>query len=55
VVQLAELKLFWGAVDLHAHAGKKGIFIYGNHSPVFNEQVEAILYPKLLSLNNSFF
>ncbi len=38
-------------MDLHAHPQKKGNFIYGNALEKPEEQVEAQLYPKLLSLN----
>ena len=37
-------------VDLHAHANKKGIFVFGNALPP-EAQVETILYSKLLTLN----
>jgi hypothetical protein len=37
-------------VDLHAHASKKGCFVYGNHLD-FNEQIENCLFPKIMSLN----
>ena len=37
-------------VDLHAHANKKGIFLFGNALPP-EAQVETILYSKLLTLN----
>jgi len=37
-------------VDLHAHAGKNGCFIYGNQLP-FTEQVESLLFSRLVTLN----
>uniref|UniRef100_A0A336LX69 CSON004345 protein n=1 Tax=Culicoides sonorensis TaxID=179676 RepID=A0A336LX69_CULSO len=38
-------------IDLHGHASKKGVFMYGNHLPTTNEAVECMLLPKLMSLN----
>ena len=38
-------------LDLHAHAGKKGCFIYGNHFDNLDDQSQAMLFPKLISLN----
>jgi hypothetical protein len=45
-----ESRLFFYA-DLHAHAGKKGNFFYGNALDNFGQQVETQLFAKLLSLN----
>lgn len=42
-------------LDLHAHAGKKGCFIYGNYAPDFNKQLDICLFPKLLAVNSCFF
>ena len=39
-------------VDLHAHASKRGVFIYGNHFKSFKCQTENMLIPKLVSLNS---
>ena len=39
-------------VDLHAHATKRGCFIYGNHFSDVVEQAENMLFPKLVSLNS---
>ncbi len=39
-------------VDLHAHAAKRGVFIYGNYFKDINCQAENMLFPKLLSLNS---
>lgn len=38
-------------IDLHGHASKKGVFMYGNHlsSPI--EAVECMLLPRLMSMN----
>ena len=38
-------------MDLHAHAGKKGNFFYGNALEDLQQQVQTQLYAKLLSLN----
>lgn len=42
-------------IDLHGHASKKGIFMYGNHLPNVWEAVECMLLPRLMSLNCSHF
>lgn len=38
-------------IDLHGHASKKGIFMYGNYLPNTAEAVECMLLPRLMSLN----
>ncbi len=38
-------------MDLHAHAGKRGCFIYGNSFDNFDHQVKSLLYPKMISMN----
>ncbi|EPY33151.1 metallo-peptidase, Clan MC, Family M14, partial [Angomonas deanei] len=45
-----QLSLF---VDMHAHANKKGAFLYGNGLPA-EDQVKGLLYAKLVSLNTPF-
>jgi hypothetical protein len=42
-------------LDLHGHASKKGVFMYGNHLPSIVEAVEVMLLPKLMSLNSYHF
>jgi predicted deacylase len=42
-------------LDLHAHAAKKGCFIYGNYIADFCKQIDICLFPKLLSINNPHF
>lgn len=39
-------------VDMHGHASKKGIFMYGNHFDDLEQSVECMLLPKIMSLNN---
>lgn len=39
-------------VDLHAHATKRGVFMYGNYFSDAVEQAENMLFPKLVSLNS---
>ena len=36
-------------LDLHAHANKRGIFLYGNHLPSLEAQVENVLFGELVS------
>ena len=40
-------------VDLHAHATKRGVFMYGNYFSNAVEQAENMLFPKLISLNST--
>ncbi|XP_062825062.1 cytosolic carboxypeptidase-like protein 5 isoform X1 [Anolis carolinensis] len=42
-------------VDLHGHASKRGCFMYGNNILDENQQVENMLFPKLISLNSAHF
>lgn len=39
-------------VDLHAHATKRGVFMYGNYFSDVAMAAENMLFPKLLSLNS---
>lgn len=39
-------------VDLHAHATKRGVFMYGNYFGNSLEQAENMLFPKIVSLNS---
>ncbi|XP_060801706.1 cytosolic carboxypeptidase-like protein 5 isoform X2 [Amyelois transitella] len=42
-------------IDLHGHASKKGIFMYGNHFDDLESSVECMLLPRIMSLNNLHF
>ncbi|XP_059837724.1 cytosolic carboxypeptidase-like protein 5 isoform X2 [Hypanus sabinus] len=42
-------------VDLHGHASKRGCFMYGNCLPSESNQVENMLFPKLISMNSAHF
>lgn len=39
-------------MDFHAHSTKRGCFIYGNQMGNNDEEAEAKLFPKLMSLNS---
>ncbi len=38
-------------VDIHGHASKRGIFMYGNHFVDSDTKVDSMLLPKLMSVN----
>jgi len=40
---------------LHAHAGKKGCFIYGNHFTDLDVKTKSMLFPKLIAMNSKNF
>ncbi|KAJ4433665.1 hypothetical protein ANN_15975 [Periplaneta americana] len=42
-------------VDLHGHASKKGIFMYGNYFEDPEDSIECMLLPKIMSLNSQNF
>ncbi|KDO33144.1 hypothetical protein SPRG_01956 [Saprolegnia parasitica CBS 223.65] len=42
-------------IDLHAHAAKRGCFIYGNRLETIDAQVATQLFPKLVGLNSTHF
>ncbi|XP_026863314.2 cytosolic carboxypeptidase-like protein 5 isoform X2 [Electrophorus electricus] len=42
-------------IDLHGHASKRGCFMYGNNLADEVQQVENLMYPKLISLNCAHF
>ncbi|XP_015430742.1 PREDICTED: cytosolic carboxypeptidase-like protein 5 [Dufourea novaeangliae] len=39
-------------VDLHGHASKKGVFMYGNYFENADDTITCMLLPKLMSINN---
>uniref|UniRef100_A0A1Y1L9X4 tubulin-glutamate carboxypeptidase n=1 Tax=Photinus pyralis TaxID=7054 RepID=A0A1Y1L9X4_PHOPY len=39
-------------LDMHGHASKKGIFMYGNHFEDFERNIDCMLLPKIMSINN---
>ncbi|GAB0098302.1 cytosolic carboxypeptidase-like protein 5 [Sergentomyia squamirostris] len=38
-------------IDLHGHASKKGVFMYGNHMSNSSEAIECMLLPRIMSMN----
>ena len=42
-------------VDIHGHASKRGIFMYGNHFADMENKIAAMLLPKLISINSANF
>ncbi|XP_024879068.1 cytosolic carboxypeptidase-like protein 5 [Temnothorax curvispinosus] len=39
-------------IDLHGHASKKGVFMYGNHFTDPEDTIACMLLPKVMSINN---
>lgn len=39
-------------IDLHGHASKKGVFMYGNYFDDPEDTIMCMLLPKLMSINN---
>ena len=39
-------------VDIHGHASKRGIFMYGNHFTDMDNKIASMLLPKLMSINS---
>lgn len=52
IMFLHEQERFFAYLDFHAHASRKGTFIYGNCSNELMKQTKACLFPKLLSMNS---
>ena len=42
-------------VDIHGHASKRGIFMYGNHFSDMDNKIASMLLPKLISINSANF
>ncbi|KAJ9589715.1 hypothetical protein L9F63_017087 [Diploptera punctata] len=42
-------------VDMHGHASKKGIFMYGNYFENVEDSIECMLLPKIMSMNSQNF
>lgn len=42
-------------VDFHGHASKKGIFMYGNNFDNIVDNIECMVYPTLMTINNQNF
>jgi hypothetical protein len=38
-------------IDIHGHASKRGIFMYGNHFANPETKMDSLLFPKLMSIN----
>lgn len=38
-------------IDIHGHASKRGVFMYGNHFRDLSSKVDTMLLPKLMSIN----
>ncbi|CAI2359232.1 unnamed protein product [Moneuplotes crassus] len=50
--QLNQTSKFALYIDLHAHASKKGCFMFGNSLSILQQQVENMALPKAISLNS---
>jgi hypothetical protein len=52
LLQQKELGKLCIYIDLHAHAQRKGCFMFGNSLPIPSQQVENMCLPKVISLNS---
>ena len=52
IIQQKELGKLAIYIDLHAHACRKGCFMFGNALPLTNKQVDNMLLPKMIALNS---
>ena len=55
IMHLHSQDRFFAFLDLHAHPSRKGTFIYGNFSQELSKQVDACIFPKILSMNSTDF
>ncbi|CAD8121016.1 unnamed protein product [Paramecium sonneborni] len=55
LMRLHKTGRFLGYIDLHAHAGHKGVFIYGNQLPQLKQHIQNCIIPKLICLYSSIF
>ncbi len=55
VLDLFNRGIMYFYLDLHAHASKKGCFIYGNQLESLDDQVTNKLFPLLVGMNSPFF
>lgn len=55
ILYLHEKGNFFAFLDLHAHASRRGIFIYGNATNELEKQVDTCIFPKILSMNSEDF
>ncbi|CAD8196343.1 unnamed protein product [Paramecium octaurelia] len=55
LIRLHKTDRFLGYIDLHAHAGHKGAFIYGNQLNQLSKQVQNCSIPKLITLYSQIF
>lgn len=44
----------WLYLDLHAHATKRGCFLYGNHLPDLHDQVTNLQFARMVTLNTPY-
>lgn len=42
-------------IDLHAHCNKRGFFLFGNNLADINDQIDNVMFPKIISLNSPHF